>query len=174
MSVVLEKNCNHFVYPTPFELHFSNIHKEKCKTNLEAYCLGMNGVDKDLAAHFTVTRKVGITLLGKDIESVFGAVPKAHYIDSIKGDIEDAVHEIVENPIYIILNLCRVLAYIKEGLVFSKIQGGQWGVENLPSSYIHIVEVAVNCYCNNKTFDINDEMTRKFAKYMLKQIYERV
>lgn len=174
MSIVLEKDCNHFVYPTPFELHFSNIHKEKCKVNLEAYCAGMNGVDKDLAAHFTVVREVGITLVGKDVKSVFGIVPKVHYIDSIKGDIEDAIHEIVENPIYIILNLCRVLAYIKDGRVLSKKQGGQWGLKNLPACYIHIVEAAERCYCNNKIFDMNEDITRKFAKYMLNEIFEQI
>lgn len=38
MSVVLEKYCGSFVYPTPFELHFSNAHLESCRKDLKAYC----------------------------------------------------------------------------------------------------------------------------------------
>jgi streptomycin 3"-adenylyltransferase len=146
MSIILEKYCVNFIYPTPFALHFSNGHKDKYIANLENYCLTMNGVDKDLAAHFTVVREVGITLCGKDIKSVFGPVPRTDYIDSIKYDVENAVNEIEKNPVYIVLNLCRVLAYIKDGLVLSKKQGGQWGVEYLPEKYRQIIKKAKNCY----------------------------
>ena len=29
VSFVLEKDCRNFTYPTPYQLHFSNYHKEK-------------------------------------------------------------------------------------------------------------------------------------------------
>ena len=95
------------------------------------YVQKMNGTDKDLAAHFTITKKYGIVLYGADIDSVFGEVPKMDYIDSILSDIEEANEEILENPIYITLNLCRVAAFLKDGLITSKKQGGEWGKENL-------------------------------------------
>lgn len=60
MSLVLKKHCKNFIYSAPFELHFSNTHKEKCQMNLEEYCKYMNGVDKDLTVHFTVVHKAGI------------------------------------------------------------------------------------------------------------------
>lgn len=41
----------------------------------------MHGVDRDLAAHITVVRQVGITLCGKNIREVFGEIPKADYLD---------------------------------------------------------------------------------------------
>lgn len=175
MSLILKKYCNDFVYPTPFELHFSNMHKDKCRANLKNYCMTMNGVDKDLAAHFTVVREAGITLCGMDIKTLFGPVPKEDYIDSIKCDIEDALNEIEKNPVYIVLNLCRVLAYIKDELVLSKKQGGQWGVENLSAPYIHIIQKAENSYCGNEVFkvDTDNDATRKFAKYMIEQIFAR-
>lgn len=173
MSLVLKKHCKNFIYPTPFELHFSNTHKEECRTNLENYCKNMNGVDKDLAAHFTVIRKSGIVLCGEDIKFVFDAVPKADYIDSIKCDIENAVNDIKENPVYIILNLCRVLAYIKDDLVLSKKQGGQWGMENLPAGYKQIIKKAVNSYCVNEIFsmDTSANASKAFAEYMIIQIF---
>ena len=56
MSVVLAEVCRPFVYPTPYELHFSNAHKQRYQENLSGYCEKLQGVDMDLAAHFTVIR----------------------------------------------------------------------------------------------------------------------
>lgn len=173
MSVVLEKYCNNFVYPTPFELHFSNAHMEKCRKDLSAYCKSMKGTDKDLAAHFTVIRSVGIVLCGKEITAVFGAVPREDYLDSIKCDIEDSENEILENPIYIILNLCRVLAYVEESRVLSKEQGGLWGLENLPARYEPVVRAALNAYGSDENFSADSKVMKDFSKYMKGQIFTK-
>ena len=50
MSVVLRSVCDPFVYPTPFELHFSEAHLAWYRTNPEDYIRKMKGTDKDLAA----------------------------------------------------------------------------------------------------------------------------
>lgn len=168
MSVILEKYCQTFIYPTPFELHFSNYYLERCRNNLEQYCMEMKGTDKDLAAHFTVTKKIGYTLCGKDINKVFGDVPKADYLDSIKCDIKEVQHEIFDNPIYYILNLCRICAYEKDQLVLSKEQGGIWGLENLPSVYIPVIEAALENYTDDRAFAVDNMLIKEFAEYMLK------
>ncbi|WP_320956681.1 aminoglycoside adenylyltransferase domain-containing protein [Enterocloster asparagiformis] len=175
MSLVLEEYCHDFLYPTPFELHFSNAHKQKFFENLSEYCAHMNGTDKDLAAHFTIIKQSGITLYGEKADGVFGDVPKANYLDSIKHDIENAVVEIVENPIYIILNLCRVLAYIKDDVVLSKQQGAYWGLENIPVKYARLIDKAEESYRSAEPFsmDIGDALLTDFSGYMLKQIFER-
>lgn len=172
MSVVLEKVCKPFAYPTPFELHFSNAHKERCKADLAEYCRNMNGVDKDLAAHFMVINKVGMTLCGKEISEVFEAVPKRDYVDSIWHDIENATEEIEDNPVYIILNLCRVLAYLEEGVVLSKKQGGEWGIENLPIEYRTLIEKVLESYQSDVEF-VKKDMVHDFADYMLRCIKEK-
>ena len=66
MSVVLSKFYREFVYPTPFELHYSIAHLQRCQDNLREYCKSMNGEDKDLAAHFTVFKKAGYAIWGKE------------------------------------------------------------------------------------------------------------
>lgn len=131
MSIVLKRYCNKFYYPTPFELHFSNMHKEWYLSDPDDYCEHMQGKDKDLAAHFTIIKHAGIALYGEPIRDVFDNVPSKNYLDSIKDDILNAKKDIIKNPVYIVLNLCRVAAYIKEGLILSKKQGGEWGIENL-------------------------------------------
>ena len=54
MSVVKQSACKPFVYPTPFELHFSVAHLDWYGKNLDDYVSKMKGEDKDLAAHFTI------------------------------------------------------------------------------------------------------------------------
>jgi len=171
MSVVLYKDCKTFSYPTPFLLHYSNFHKERAMQNLSDYCLNMTGTDIDLAAHFTVVKKVGVSIIGKPVDEVFADVPAQYYLDSIKSDIQAAESEIVSNPVYIILNLCRVLAYIKEGLVLSKQQGGRWGIDKLPGKYSDLIKNAAQCYSSDGEFEYDTGLLKQFAGYMLDEIY---
>lgn len=171
MSVVLYKDCIAFSYPTPFLLHYSNFHKERAMQNLSEYCLNMNGKDSDLAAHFTVVKKVGISICGKPVDELFADVPAQYYLDSIKSDIKAAENEIISNPVYIILNLCRVMAYIKEGLVLSKQQGGLWGIDKLPGEYSDLIKKAARCYISDGEFEYDTGMLKQFAGYMLAEIF---
>ena len=79
ISVVLQSVCNPFVYPTPFELHFSPMHLKWYMDNPDDYIQKMNGEDKDLAAHFTVITHRGKCLIGLPINEVFGQVPQECY-----------------------------------------------------------------------------------------------
>lgn len=115
LSIVKRQFCNPFVYPTPFEIHFSQAHLQWYRENPRDYVDRMKGVDRDLAAHFTIIGRYGIVLYGKPVPEVFGPVPREDYIDSIVSDIENAEENILEDPVYVILNLCRVLAYLRGG-----------------------------------------------------------
>ena len=68
LSIVKKVYCDPFVYPTPFELHFSCTHLNWFREKPEDYVEKMKGTDKDLAAHFTIIRKYGIVLYGAIIE----------------------------------------------------------------------------------------------------------
>lgn len=166
MSIVLKRYCKEFHYPTPFELHFSNIHKEWYHSNPDDYCEHMQGEDKDLAAHFTIIRHVGIVLFGKHISGIFGEVASHYYLDSIKDDIQNAKSDIIKNPVYIVLNLCRVVAYIQEGLILSKKQGGEWGSKNLKRDYQSIINRALHSYQTNEAMNIEDDEASDFCDYM--------
>lgn len=171
MSVIDEKYCRKFIYPTPFALHYSNAHKESCKQEPEGYCKRMKGTDKDLAAHITVVRAVGITLTGKAVEEVFAPVPAEAYLDSIKEDIRDAVSEAEDNAVYIILNLCRVLAYVEEGAVLSKKQGGEWAAVHLPQDLRPVAGQALQAYCGKSGFCADGGSVRMFAEYMIGRLF---
>lgn len=173
MSVVLKENCQNFVHPSPFEIHFSIAHLKWWHEDPIGYCKKMNGSDADLAAHYTVIRHKGIVLCGEEISSVFSEIDPGYYFDSIKSDIQDSKEDVFTEPVYIILNLCRVLAYKKDGSILSKCEGGEWGLLNLPCEYRAIVEQALENYLasSNDKIVLNDIVATQFCDYMLKMIF---
>lgn len=170
LSIVKKEHCKNFIYPTPFEFHFSNMHLAWATSNPVDYVSKMKGTDKDLAAHFTIIRHYGKVLYGEEIASVFSEVPKADYIDSIWNDIKEAEEEILNNPMYMTLNLCRVAAYLKDGLIMSKKQGGEWGVQNLSAQYQDLIKTALRCYASNEKMVITKTKAQAFAAYMIQVI----
>lgn len=171
LSVVKEEVCNPFVYPTPFELHFSNAHLNWYQSNPQDYVEKMKGTDKDLAAHFTITYHRGKVLYGKEISKVFAPVPTGDYLDSIWYDIENAGEDIVENPMYLTLNLCRVLAYKKEGLIVSKKEGGEWGLKNIDRpEFRALITTALREYRDNEDMMFDETIAKNFAEFMLEEI----
>ncbi|MDR0767033.1 MAG: DUF4111 domain-containing protein [Methanosarcinales archaeon] len=176
MSVVLERYCKKFVYPTPYELHFSNDCLKQYLENPLLLCNDDPKTDYDLAAHFTVITNAGVVLCGKPISEVFSDIPREEYLDSIRKDIENAREDMVDFPVNVILNLCRVYSYIRDGLVLSKAEGGQWGLINLPEKYHSLIAAMLDNYiqgtdtqsmafCKDKTLQID------FCEYMLNLIF---
>ncbi|WP_295153138.1 aminoglycoside adenylyltransferase domain-containing protein [uncultured Ruminococcus sp.] len=170
MSVVKAGVCRPFVYPTPFELHFSSGTLGWYKSDPEGYIQNMKGEDKDLAAHFTIVTHCGKTLYGKPIDEVFGAVDKAYFLDSIWCDIENAEEDILDDPMYIILNLTRVLAYCRDGLILSKKEGGEWGLENLLQKYHSLISAALDEYFSAEAGEYDSALAKEYAGYMLGEI----
>ena len=170
MSIVLREVCKPFVYPTPFELHFSAGYLDWYGEDPDDYISEMNGTDKDLAAHFTIINKRGRCLYGAPIEDVFAAVPSDDYIDSIWFDIEGAVEEITEYPMYLTLNLARVLAYKKEGLVLSKKEGGDWALEHLPAEYHPLIADALREYSESAEIIYDEILAKRYAEYVINML----
>ena len=172
MSVVLEDTCTHFHHPAPFELHFSNHHRQRCLEDIPSFCRWMKGEDPDLAAHYTVIREVGIPLYGKPISQVFAPVPPSDFLNSIGLDLEETLRDIPDFPLYYICNLCRILAYLQEGAVLSKEQGCLWACDRLPCSYRPLVREALGRYRDGAPFSpaFSKELLVDFARYMGQQI----
>lgn len=174
-SVVLEKYCRDFVYPTPFELHFSSSHKPRCISDLEGYCRGMRGTDKDLAAHFTVIKQSGIALYGEAVGRMFCTIPEEYYIDSVMYDIGEARENIHSEPVYTVLNLARSLMYFTDGFVRSKKQGGEDVREIIPPKFKTLVERALEDYTGEKTASFGgDSILTEYADYMLDIINKKI
>ena len=99
--------------------------------------------DPDLAAHFTITRARGVCLFGEPIDAVFGDVPESTYWSSIYGDAESILDNISADPVYGVLNLCRVMAYRRDKRITSKREGGRWALENLDPRFHALIRLAL-------------------------------
>ena len=172
MSIVKQGVCQPFVYPTPFELHFSAAHLDWYKNDPDDYVLKMKGEDKDLAAHFTIINHRGKCLYGASIKDTFADVPVQDYVDSIWNDIADAEAEIADDPLYLILNLARVLAYLKDGLVLSKKEGGEWALNNLPETYHSLLHNALEEYAEGTDMSYDASQAKDYAKIERKRTEE--
>ena len=127
-------------------------------SNPAEYIRKMNGTDNDLAAHFFITKRRGMVLYGKKIDDVFGDVPHEAYLDSIRRDIMNSHVEVMENPVYFILNLCRVLAYVQEALVLKE-RGRGMALKNIHCEKYHgLINEALICYGSDKTMDPDESL----------------
>jgi streptomycin 3"-adenylyltransferase len=147
ISFLREADMQPWRYPTPFDLHYSELWREHVTRDLEsgiwpAWRAPQRG-DPDLAAHITVTRQRGVCLYGMSISSVFPAVPRSDYIDSVMKDVDEALSAIHENPVYAVLNACRTLAFLCDGHVMSKDEGGAWALQHLPPELHGVVMIAL-------------------------------
>ena len=145
MSVILEDEVRNFRHPLPFEFHNS-------ASELEAILSGEqtpSGVrtDRDLAAHCTVARAKGVTLTGKPIQDVFGPVHHEDYLDAILHDLDGILDgdDILDNPYYSVLNICRVFQVLEEGegSVPTKLEGAEWALAHLPAEHSPVIRLAL-------------------------------
>ncbi len=173
MSVVTAAACGDFAHPTPFELHWSRMHADWYRRDPDDYIHKMRGTDADLAAHFTVIRGRGVCLRGAPIGEVFAPVPERDYVDSIWNDVCGAPEEIEGAPVYLVLNLARVLAYLEDGTVLSKREGGDWALARLPEVYRPLVRSALNAYGGATDAGIDPGLARRYAEDLLRRIAAR-
>ncbi|NBJ70420.1 MULTISPECIES: aminoglycoside adenylyltransferase domain-containing protein [Clostridia] len=158
-----------FQFPTPFELHYSAFHKPRYEKEDGYLC--DQGTDPDLAAHLVVTLHRGKTITGLNKEEVIPSIDTKYFIYSILNDIEDAQVAIIQSPGYYILNLCRTLYYFQEGVIASKLEGGEWAKQAVPLGWKLLISQALDYYQQkliNPSWD--EKYLVNFATYMIKRL----
>lgn len=68
---------------------------------------------------------------------------------------------------YIILNLTRVLAYIRYELVLSKEQGAKWALNHIDIKYHDIIKRSLRCYQSIKQMIVEKGQAEEYCDYML-------
>ena len=152
LSVIKRADLRPWRHPCPYDFHFS----ESWRGNFERFLAepayrwaAPERGDPDLAGHITVLRSRGKVLCGPPIEKVFPEIPRADFLDSILGDVlspEFGIAGETISPVYMILNVCRTLAYLRIGQILSKAEGGEWALRNIPLQHRAIVESALAAY----------------------------
>jgi streptomycin 3"-adenylyltransferase len=152
LSVIRRADLHPWRHPCPYDFHFS----ETWRGNFERFLADPayrwrkpESGDPDLAGHITVLRERGKVLFGSPIDEVFPKIPRADFLDSILGDVlspEFGLFSETVSPVYMVLNVCRTLAYLQSGRILSKAEGGEWALENIPEQQRAIVEAALAVY----------------------------
>lgn len=172
LSVILEDVLENFVYPTPFEFHYSDDHIETFRHG--TIDLTTPRTDPDLAAHFVITKKYGVSLSGESAQNTFPDVPPENYLDSIAKDAEWSYNNIMAGgdegecrvPTYGVLNFCRVLAFIDDQQITSKRSGGEWALAHLPDAYKPVIQEALNEYTlTGSSKPVDCRLLKRFAAY---------
>lgn len=118
LSVVVEPDAARPEAPWPFLLHVDHAGHRAVVDN--------GGGDPDLLMHYVVARTAGITLFGPPAMEAFGPVPRATVLSYLIEELRWGLAEADQR--YAVLNACRALAYLREGAVLSKIDGGRWAL----------------------------------------------
>jgi len=153
ISFLQQKDLSPWRYPTPFDFHYSEDWREKFERDLaDGEWKRWNDVqrfDEDLATHITVTNHRGVCLYGAVASEVFPIVPKRDFVSSILADVRGATFgfdAVLQYPVYVVLNVCRTLAFLQTGRILSKDEGGMWALEKLPVQFCGTITSALNEY----------------------------
>jgi streptomycin 3"-adenylyltransferase len=149
LSVVTLEQLHPWRHPTPYDLH------------LAPRGIVAPGVDADLAAHITVTRRAGVALVGPPPPDVFPEVPRADYEDSLLRDFRSSLEADTEDRRYAILSTARIWAQLAEpDELHTKESGAIWALARLPPDLRRPLELALASYrTDGRDVDVtNDEL----------------
>lgn len=171
--VLLAEDCRKVIEEEmEFDFHFSDYHLESYLNNPLKYIEEMHGIDGDLPVHIAVINQSGKALYGPSPKEIFSIVSKDIYWNSVLSDIAEAEISIISTPTYTILNLCRSLAFKNTEKIFSKVDGGNWVLNNITDiseEFKILILLAINEYVGQKAC-YSDGSLVLFANYMKDQL----
>jgi predicted nucleotidyltransferase len=165
MSVMTESSLRDFRYPTPFEFHFGKTWLERFTRNEVDFTLE-DRVDADLAAHLTVTKARGVALYGPPIDTVFPDIPTPYYQASILEDARSILQDMAADPVYNVLNLCRVRAFLEAGAITSKREGGEWARGHATPFQREVIDQALAEYAGTRKDLWDVQSLQRFGQEM--------
>lgn len=172
MSVVTLHELKNFRHPMPFEFHFSNSWLEQYRKK-EVDLSEEGRVDSDLAAHLTIVKARGVTLYGEPLGAVIQAIPSEYYKASIQEDAKDILADMASNPVYNVLNLCRVQAFLEAGLITSKREGGEWALNRACGLQIRIIKQALAEYAGESKSSWKVDALKQFGEEMAAVLFSK-
>src|SRR5579884_351866 len=173
MSVLAWSDLHPWRYPPPYELHVSEFVRDRVQrgdSDLPLSTPSERRRDVDLASHITHLRDRGVRLRGAPIADVFPAIPLEDYRASILGDYEDILENLTGNPLYSVLNPCRVWRHLQEGTLSSKEEGGVWALSRVPADLRGVVANALAEYRGDHFAPVAGADLARYADFMARRI----
>lgn len=174
ISFLTQTQLESWAHPSPYEFHFSEGWRQSFERELltEQYEAINNDhkVDPDLAAHLTILTHRGICSEGPPIDDVFPVIPRAHYLSSILADYQDCLKNVETDPVYCVLNLIRVYWYVKEEVISSKLEAGEYGLTSFPQEYKETIRKVLESYKGNRVKEFHKEELTRIRDYLQSEI----
>jgi predicted nucleotidyltransferase len=165
LSVLSREAALHSNHPIEYVYHFSR--GRVARESPQDWDLSAVGRDPDLAGHLVVARTIGVCAYGLPASQVLRQVSDEEFFASIGADVRESCDEIlaltaspVPVPVYDVLNIARTLAWLRERVVLSKREGGQWLMDREPK-YTALLTAALQDYADPagrlvETADLHD------------------
>ncbi|MCD6268498.1 MAG: DUF4111 domain-containing protein, partial [Thermotogaceae bacterium] len=104
-------------------------------------------------------------------DKVFKPIPEKFYIESILHDAKDIERNPMEDPVYSVLNFCRILYYLKEKVVSSKKEAGEWAIEILPEDLKRLVNKVLRIYMGDvKEIKWDERRVKNFVEFVFLEV----
>jgi streptomycin 3"-adenylyltransferase len=145
-----EQDIVPFQHPLPCDLHYSEKWREQYEQDLRtgAWKHWNDTVerDPDLTISIRVLYQCGICLYGKPVSETLPEVPEQDFRDALIKKVQAEINHRRQDPISFVLNACRTLAYLRDGAILSKDEGGLWGLAHLPEQYHPLIQQVLALY----------------------------
>lgn len=115
LSVVTPAAAARPAAPWPFVLHVAGP---------DRVITGLGAGDEDLIAHYAVVRQSGLRIAGPPPAEVVGAVAREVLLAYVGRELRWGLAQADER--YAVLNACRAVAYVRDGVLLSKLAGADW------------------------------------------------
>lgn len=169
ISILVQRDLEPWSHPAPYDLHYSELYRGR----IEAGEVPGPGRDIDLAAHLTVTRRHGITIVGSSASQALPPVPWADYAHSILADFDECVRQLTQT--YAVLSMARVWATLATGQVHSKESGARWALERMPPELRVILARALASYRQGDRCEFAaDPDLAAFKRYLVTAVSEHI
>lgn len=158
-----------WVHPAPYRFHYSEDWRDRTTQLLADPATDWLAVhtDPDLTVHVVVARQAGIVLHG----SVDWPVPsQADALAAVWYDIASAEADVVDNPVYVILNLCRTIWWLEHGVVLAKSAGGAALLPSLSGDTQVVVAAVLAARATGQAVMVEPVRLRAVAAQLLARI----
>lgn len=149
LSVIKSDVAKDSKHPIAYEMHYGESFPDLIREGKIDY-RHTDKHDPDLAAHFVVAKRRGLSLYGPEPKDCLGEITWEDYLFSVLDDLNWILDQenILETPFYGVLNACRSLEMLDKGAwtVSTKEEGALWAIENLPPEHSDIIKFALECY----------------------------
>ena len=162
-----------FQQPLPYDLHYNERQRERYQVMLrhDDWQNDPDQRDPMLSICLAVLHTYGVVLAGRPIPETLPTVPEQTVRESLIAATLVARDERLQDLVAFVLNACRSLAYLHEGTLLSKDEGGVWGETHLPEQYSALIHQSLALYRGERlSRPVGRVVLDEFAEYVKEEV----